>query len=163
MKKCTSCSVELQESINWSHNGGHNFCRSCYNEGFNDKRMFLNGKYIPFKSPIHKPGNFKSLDDAWSHQDLDSKVISGEIYLIINPAFSGWVKVGMSINAVDRLHSYQTSDPFRSYSIYASFKTDDRHKTEKRLHKLLEKTFEKRNEWFKGDAESIKQVVESQI
>ena len=87
MNTCTSCKVELVEGTNWSAKGRHKFCRACFKMKYNKKRMFLDGKYIPIASKIHKPGIFKSLDDAWSHAELDSKDISGEIYIMFNEAF----------------------------------------------------------------------------
>ena len=38
----------------------------------NTTRMFVNGMYIPKSHPLHKPGRYKSLDDAWSHQQIGS-------------------------------------------------------------------------------------------
>ena len=89
MNTCTSCKVKLVEGINWSVKGKHKFCRTCFKMKYNKKRMFLNGKYIPITSKIHKPGVFKSLDDAWSHVELDNKDVSGEIYIMLNKAFKG--------------------------------------------------------------------------
>ena len=62
MNTCTSCKVELVEGINWSAKGRHKFCRACFKTKYNKKRMFLDGKYIPIASKIHKPGIFKSLE-----------------------------------------------------------------------------------------------------
>ena len=42
----------------------------------------------------------------------------GYIYIITNPAWKGWVKIGMTKNKPDqRLVVYQTSCPFRDYKI----------------------------------------------
>ena len=97
---CSSCETPLIEGVNWKESSKHNFCRTCFNVKFNRKRMYLSGKYISTKEKIHKEGTYKTLEDAWSHKDLDTKDVSGEIYIIFNSAFEGWVKVGMSINAV---------------------------------------------------------------
>ncbi len=159
MDNCTGCNVELEEGVNWSAKGGHKFCRTCFNEKYNKRRMFLNGKYVSFGSQVHKAGVYKSLDDAWSHVELDNKKVSGEIYIITNDAFEGWVKVGMSINAIDRLNSYQTGDPNRSYRLYAKYFTKDRHDTEKQIHTALESRFKRQNEWFKADANEVEWVL----
>ena len=47
----------------------------------NNNRMFVNGKYIPQSHPLHKPGRYKSLDDAWSHNKIES-VNEGEVCAI---------------------------------------------------------------------------------
>ena len=49
----------------------------------NVKRMWVNGVYIPTTHPLHKPGRYKSLDDAWSHQKIE-QTQEGEIYAITN-------------------------------------------------------------------------------
>ena len=159
MSTCSSCSVELVEGINWSLKSGHKFCRSCFREKYNKRRMFLNGEYVPIGSAIHKPGTFRSLDDAWSHVELDKKDVSGEIYIMVNTAFKGWVKVGMSINAEDRLNNYQTGDPHRSYQLYSKFYTEDRHETERQIHEILAGKFKKQNEWFEADAQDVEFII----
>ena len=159
MNECTGCKVELEEGTNWSAKGGHLFCRTCFNEKYNKKRMYLNGKYVPFKSQVHKSGRFKLLDDAWSHSELDNKDISGEVYIITNESFEGWCKVGMSISAKDRLKSYQTGSPFRNYALYSRFPTDDRHTSEKEIHKILEGEFDRSNEWFKAEPSAIDWII----
>ncbi len=159
MSNCTSCNVELEEGVNWSAKGGHKFCRTCFNKKYNRRRMYLAGKYVSFGSQVHKTGAFKSLDDAWSHKELDNKNVSGEIYIITNDAFKGWVKVGMSINAKDRLNSYQTGDPNRSYQLYSKYFTEDRHDTERQVHTILDKMFDRQNEWFKADAQEVEWIL----
>ncbi len=121
--------------------------------------MFLNGKYIPKSSSIYKPGIYKSLDDAWSHAELDAKDVSGEIYIIVNKSFKGWVKVGMSIDAIDRLSKYQTGDPHRAYALYATFEADDRHQTERQIHTILEGKYKRKNEWFKADPQEVEGIM----
>ena len=159
MSTCTSCKVELVEGTNWSVKGRHKFCRACFKSKYNKKRMFLDGKYVPITSKIHKPGIFKSLDDAWSHVELDNKDVSGEIYIMTNKAFKGWVKVGMSINANDRLNNYQTGDPHRSYKLYSKFYTEDRHETEGQIHQILGARYKRQNEWFNAKAQEVEWII----
>ena len=121
--------------------------------------MYLNGKYVSFMSQVHKSGTYKNLDDAWSHKELDNKNISGEIYIITNDAFKGWVKVGMSIKAEDRLNSYQTGDPNRDYRLYSSYFTEDRHNSERNIHEILEGRFKRQNEWFKADPQEVDWIL----
>lgn len=45
------------------------------------------------------------------------KTNSGIVYLISNPAFEGFLKIGMTKNLVDRLRSYQTYDPMKRYKV----------------------------------------------
>jgi len=113
------------------------------------QRMYVNGKEISKKHPLHKAGRFKSLDDAWSHNVIES-VSQGEVYIIVNDAWPDWVKVGKAVNSDDRLNGYQTSAPFRDYRVVAKLPTDDRHNKEKEMHKVFEHFAEDRKgEWFK--------------
>ena len=115
------------------------------------KRMYVNGKEVSKKHPLHKPGKYKSLDDAWSHEKIESTKI-GEVYIITNDAWPDWVKVGKAVSSDDRLNGYQTSSPFRDYSVIATLETDDRHIKEREMHRVFEHfANERRGEWFKID------------
>ena len=115
----------------------------------NTSRMFVNGKYIPKSHPLHKPGRYKSLDDAWSHKQIES-TSQGEVYIIANDACPEWVKVGKAVSSEDRLNGYQTSSPFRDYSIIATLTAEDRHAKEREMHKTFSHfSDERRGEWFK--------------
>ena len=115
------------------------------------QRMYVNGKEISKKHPLHKAGRYKSLDDAWSHNKIES-IDQGEVYIIVNEAWKDWVKVGKAVSSSDRLNGYQTSSPFRDYKVVATLTTDNRHTKEKEMHKIFEHFAEKRKgEWFKID------------
>ena len=115
------------------------------------QRMYVNGKEISKKHPLHKPGKYKSLDDAWSHNKIES-VDNGEVYIIVNAAWPDWVKVGKAVIAKDRLNGYQTSSPFRDYSLVATLSTDNRHTKEREMHKVFTHfAQERKGEWFKID------------
>ena len=117
----------------------------------NTSRMFVNGKYIPKSHPLHKPGRYKSLDDAWSHKQIES-TSQGEVYIIANDAWPEWVKVGKAVSSEDRLNGYQTSSPFRDYSVIATLTAEDRHAKEREMHKTFAHfSEERRGEWFKID------------
>lgn len=115
------------------------------------QRMYVNGKEVSKKHPLHKAGRYKSLDDAWSHNTIES-VSEGEVYIIVNDAWKDWVKVGKAVSSSDRLNGYQTSSPFRDYKVVATLTTDNRHTKEREMHKIFEHFAEERmGEWFKID------------
>ena len=156
METCNSCNIELTED-NWSESWkdiGRTQCKSCsqqYNNYSNKRRMYINGKYISQNNPLWKPGRYKSLDDAWSHEQIE-RTSEGEVYAIVNPAFPDWIKVGKAVNADDRCNGYQTSSPFRDYSIIARLTTDNRHEKEAEMHRIFTHFSEDRKgEWFKID------------
>jgi hypothetical protein len=116
----------------------------------NNKRMWVNGEYISTTHPLHKPGRYEGFEEAAFSALTNYKTSTkGELYLITNPAFEGWVKVGMAVDARDRLKNYQTSTPFRDFEIQSFCKVNDRRAAEAELHRRLSKIYEQRGEWFK--------------
>jgi hypothetical protein len=111
--------------------------------------MWVNGKYIPKKHPLYKAGRYKGFEDAAfsSLANYDSS-LEGQVYIVSNPAWEGWVKVGMAIDSEDRIKNYQTSSPYRDYELKHIMKTVDRRKSEAEAHTSLEQKYERRNEWF---------------
>ena len=136
-------------------------CRSKLERDRNDNRMFVNGKHISTSHPLYKPGRYKSLDDAWSHQEIE-RTNEGEVYIIRNSAFCNWLKVGKAVNSEDRLNGYQTSSPFRDYVLEYCEHFENRHQAEAAIHRMLEKhpkCFERKGEWFRTYIPTIKEVM----
>jgi hypothetical protein len=126
----------------------------------NKNRMFVNGKYIPASHPLHKAGRYKSLDDAWSHNKIET-VSQGEVYAIVNDAWPEWVKVGKAVDAEDRLNGYQTSSPYRNYTILTTLKAENRHEAEREMHHLFtDNALERRGEWFKITTAKTKELFD---
>ena len=180
---CRECNVELIAGYkgegNWSPSyakSNHRVCKPCYNKKdlkrnrirsvaqnpiSNPKRMWVNGKYISRKHPLYKPGNYKTFDDAafQGTYKLDS-IKEGYVYAITNPAWPGWVKIGMAIDADDRCNGYQTSSPFRDYTLEHIMVTNDRRKAEAKAHKAAAKIAEEqRGEWFNISIEQAKNIL----
>ena len=119
------------------------------NKENNPKSMYVNGKYISRSHPLYKAGRYKSFGDAaFSSLENYATAKEGQVYIIVNPAFPSWCKIGMAVDAEDRLKQYQTSSPYRDYKLIATYDTSDRRKAEKFAHDLLEKRHERRGEWF---------------
>ena len=159
MIKCAWCKVEVADD-NWSQpwRKEKQFrCKSCnkkYNTRLNPKhnplKMYVNGKYVSKKHPLYKPGNYKSFNDA-AFSSLVNYVLSteGEVYVLKNPAWSNWYKIGKAIESVDRCNQYQTSSPNRDNEIVTYKKFKHRGVAEKMAHSLAESLSRKRaNEWF---------------
>ena len=129
----------------------------------NAERMTVNGKYVSRKHPLWKIGNYKSFNDAAFSSFINyAKSTFGDVYLIINTAWPEWIKVGKAIDASDRLKSYQTGDPFRSYQLHHSVTMNNRHAGEVKAHKALEALSEdRRNEWFKVDLTTAVRCIEA--
>ena len=84
------------------------------------------------------------------------------VYIIINPAWEGWIKVGMALDAQDRLKSYQTSSPLRDYKLKYKKYFKDRKKAEHTAHDLLDKeSLDRNGEWFKITQIKARGIIES--
>jgi len=123
-------------------------------------RMWVNGKYVSKSHPLHKPGRYKTFEDA-AFSSLAKYELSkeGQVYIITNPNFQDWVKVGMAVDSEDRLNGYQTSSPFRDYALYKSWPVSDRRSAESEAHAYLEKTFDRKGEWFKCTPEEAESAI----
>lgn len=161
-KECIDCSTSLILGDNWTESRkkqGKYVCKKCW--GVRDsKRMYVNGKEISNKHPLYKAGRYKNFEEAAFESLTNYKTNpEGDVYIITNPAWPEWVKVGKAVEANDRLNNYQTSSPHRDYVIYDSFDVKDRSEAESKSHELLQKHFERQNEWFKCDPEQAKEVI----
>jgi len=116
-------------------------------------KMWVDGKYISKSHPLHKPGKYKGFTDAaFSSLQNYEKSKEGQVYILRNPAFPSWCKIGMAVDAQDRLKQYQTSSPYRDYELVKAYNTENRRESEAQAHSLLEKHYERRGEWFVCDA-----------
>jgi hypothetical protein len=150
-KNCIDCGVVLEFKKNWSYSFKKKkkyFCVDC-NVKRNAKRMYVNGKYISNIHPLYKPGRYKGFTDAaFSSLENYQEAKQGQVYVVRNPAFPSWCKVGMAVDAEDRLKQYQTSSPYRDYVLVSAWDVEDRREAEKQAHALLEQHYERRGEWF---------------
>jgi hypothetical protein len=116
----------------------------------NTSRMFVNGKYVPKTHPLYKAGRYKGFEDAaFSSLENFKDSPQGQVYVITNPAWPEWVKVGMAVDSEDRIKNYQTSSPFRDYTLVYSYEVDDRRAAESAAHVRLAKECDNINEWFR--------------
>jgi len=161
------CDVKLIPEVNWTGSRVINkdyICNECgaKREGFHNKgRMWVNGKYISRNHPLYKAGRYKTFSDAAfdGTYKLDS-IKEGYVYVITNPAWPEWVKIGMAIDADDRCNGYQTSSPFRDYKLEHTVMSNNRRKAEAEAHKAAAKiAVEQRGEWFKISIEQAKDIL----
>ena len=159
MVKCNTCGEELTD-LNWLKSWkdiDRKQCKYCLaeynsrsNPRSNPRRMYVYSKYVSQKHPLYKPGRYKSFNDA-AFSSLVNYVLSteGEVYVLKNPAWSNWYKIGKAIESTDRCNSYQTGSPHRDYEIVTYKKFKHRGIAEKMAHSLAEGLSRKRaNEWF---------------
>jgi hypothetical protein len=127
----------------------------------NITRMFVDGKYVPKSHPLYKAGRYKTFESAaFSALEGYSKSTVGYVYVVSNPAWEGWFKVGMAVDAYDRCSQYQTSSPYRDYVVEYCKYFEDRKKAESQVHALLKGT-EQRGEWFRAELSVIKNTIKT--
>jgi len=71
----------------------------------------------------------------------------GFVYVITNPAWPGYVKIGRAFDPEARLSGYQTSCPKRDYALYAAIYFEDCHFAETEIHARLY-GYRQEGEWF---------------
>ena len=173
MLVCRSCDVELTDA-NWNPSWkklGRIRCKDCNNPNRlvknaigNPERMYVNGEYIAKSNPLHKPGryiNFNNETFSSIKKDVE-ETEEGEVYVLTNDAWPGWVKIGMTIDIENRLVNYQTCSPLRDFIIHYTAPFKNRRKAEAKAHKVAStKAEEQKNEWFKMDIESAINTISS--
>ena len=113
---------------------------------------------------ISHVGLWKHVTNKTSHEFIKvcNKQKEGYIYILTNPAWQDWVKVGMAVDPEDRCSTFQIGSPFRDYDIFFTKFFKDKQKAESNLHKLLKKEAEQFNgEWFKIDKNETKRLIEN--
>ena len=175
-KNCNHCGIELVLNTNYSdyrYTQRDYSCKTCYlkitkeynklnNKIQNALNMYVNGKYVSRKHPLYKAGRYKTFEDlAFGSLPGYSIASEGHVYILTNPAWKGWLKVGMAIDATDRCKQYQTSSPLRDYKLQYQKVFSNRSRAEQDAHKLLVAKADKRNgEWFKISVQNAKNILE---
>jgi len=88
----------------------------------------------------------------------------GYLYIIVNKAFEGWVKVGTTENLTKRLYTYQTGDPFRGYVLVYSVRHPKFRQAEKKIKDVMNHfATDIRGEWYQIDLEFAKTRLDEQL
>ena len=160
IKNCITCGVVLEAPKNWwisFVDKKHYKCRSCYDTRRTEnkiKRMYKDGKQPSPKLLAKFLGT--------KHREEYSNVTQGQVYIISNSAWEGWLKIGMAIDAKDRCNQYQTSSPHRDYKLCYSKFFDNKKEAEQQAHNLVSEIAEERKgEWFKITKDKAQQIIES--
>lgn len=147
----------------------------------NTNRMFVDGKYVPKAHPLHMPGTFKNWSEvraqtpveivaedieaedglAYDYADfIQSQKKPGFVYVITNPAWPEWVKIGHSRNPARRLDNYQTGAPARDYELHGYVYFSDRYTAEHEIHERVRPiSYQSEGEWFMVDVGVAMDIV----
>ena len=164
---CQGCGVTLLAGQNWTYSRvlkNDRICKNCkakHNREHEKTRMFVDGKYIKVSHPLYKAGKYKSFEHAAFESLGNYKgIVEGQVYILYSPAYPSWCKIGMAVDARDRLSNFQTGTPYRDYILVASYDVPDRREAEKEAHKLLRETHASKNEWFVVGANVAKEILD---
>ena len=102
------------------------------------------------KKFARKIAGINLLKENFSRGAKFKDIKSGMVYMIENPAFPEHYKVGMTIDLISRLESYQTYDPYRKYKVTKYDFVLDRISTEKNILGHYD-IFKESGEWIKKD------------
>ena len=83
-----------------------------------------------------------------------SGIKEGFVYLVTNPAWPTKVKIGSSIDVMERLNVYQSYSPNRDYQLHEYYFSNDRFREEKQWHRSLSAG----GEWCECELDSIQHV-----
>lgn len=171
-KQCGSCrQIRVRTSFN-RHDGTLDglqpYCYRCQrkaNVEHNPQRVFIATKYVGMSHHLGLVGgSYRSWEHAGEvaaqqlhgnelaalNTDPDN-VVGGFVYVITNPAWPRFVKIGCAVSAMDRCRSFQTGDPKRAYQLATSCYYTDRRAAEKLIHDLLA-IYRAEGEWFRIEA-----------
>ena len=96
------------------------------------------------------------------HNNDYSKIKEGFVYILTNPAWKDWIKVGMAVDANDRKNNYQTGSPYRDYKLYYKRFFQDRKVAEQTAHDVVSKiATESNGEWFKINKNDAKGIIKT--
>ena len=89
-----------------------------------------------------------------------NKQKDGYVYVISNPAWRGWYKVGMAVDSQDRCGSYQTSSPHRDYRLEYSKYFLNRKVAEEIAHDVIsEISLDRNGERFRVSVNKIRKII----
>mgnify|MGYP003131908212 FL=1 len=96
------------------------------------------------------------------HKNDYNRIKKGYIYVINNPSWEGWIKVGMAVDAENRCKQFQTSSPFRDYKLFYKKYFEDRKTAEKEIHKKLKNiSKQSEGEWFKVSGKEAENLIKA--
>ena len=109
-------------------------------------------------SSTRKPSDYTK-HHTGSHP-YEKKKRVGCVYIITNPAWPEWVKIGKSVNSKQRLKGFNTGSPLRDYKLEYTLETINEDTVEIKALREAGKVAEDQNsEWFKMSVEDAKDIL----
>tara|TARA_R100000951_G_scaffold115807_1_gene125159 strand:+ start:105 stop:740 length:636 start_codon:yes stop_codon:yes gene_type:complete len=162
-KICKSCKSKSNAKSNPKHNPNNN-------PTTNANMLYIDGKYISRKDPrykVYRPGNYKTKDGLLEVSNVGTNKKQGYVYVLVNPHFENWVKIGMAEDVDKRLSQFNTAYPKRDGQMVYTVKVSNMRKAEKKAHTIAGKLAKRtEKEWFTltvGQATDILNRVGSKV
>jgi hypothetical protein len=99
-------------------------------------------------------------DELAKLDNYHTGVVEGFIYILSNPAWPGYLKIGCAIDPINRCASYQTGSPLRDYQLEHYIYSADRKRLERRIHSALKQSRSATSEWFEVSLERAIQCLD---
>lgn len=77
----------------------------------------------------------------------NKRVVEGFVYIVTNPAFPGWIKIGCAMNMPSRIEAFNTGDPQRAYHVEYKVYNSHRERAERVVFTRLQH-YRGKGEWF---------------
>lgn len=165
-KICKKCQV-IKNLCDF--NKSHAICKVCYNAKrkvinnkvtiLTDKQKYSKEYYEKNKLKIKNYVNNYRKDYVRKNKIRIKYKMSGYIYIICNPAWKDYIKLGRTKNINYRLSQYQIGSPFKDYEIYFSCYTTDLAAIEYYFSNNIEGNYE----WFKIDKDKAVDIINNII
>jgi uncharacterized protein YfcZ (UPF0381/DUF406 family) len=113
---------------------------------------------------LRKAKNFSKQIASFNSEYIQrfNQIKEGFVYVLTNPAWKGWIKVGMAVDADDRCNAYQTGSPHRDYTVQYKRFFKNRREAEEKAHLLLsEISSDVNGEWFNVTEHYAQEVIDS--
>jgi hypothetical protein len=106
----------------------------------------------------------KVLENETKSKGKHTDIVEGFVYLVSNPAFTGWIKAGMTTDFEKRLHTYNTADPFCNFKMLHVKWVKDRRQAEETVLRVLKfKAIENNGEWFRINESEATIILDSLV
>lgn len=91
-------------------------------------------------------------------ENYHTGIEEGFVYVVTNPAWPGWVKIGSAVDPESRCKNYQTGSPYRDYILEGYGYSPLRKNTERAVHLFLGREV---GEWFHLPVEEAVTLVKN--
>lgn len=111
--------------------------------------------------PLHRAKHRHYICDTCNKSISTPKIPNGQgyVYLMANDNHPGRYKIGKSRNPEIRLRYFNTACPNRGFRLVEKWYAEDYHGFEMDVHQSLQEYRIPKTEWFEGDGENFRSLI----